>query len=60
MSQPSLHHIGYVVPSIAAVGARFAKSVAATGMSGLFRPAAESFGLVSHTGRSVDCSNRAG
>jgi hypothetical protein len=30
MSQPSLHHIGYVVPSIAADGARFAKSVAAT------------------------------
>jgi methylmalonyl-CoA/ethylmalonyl-CoA epimerase len=30
MDQPTLHHIGYVVPSIAAVGARFAKSVAAT------------------------------
>ncbi|HYZ71433.1 MAG TPA: VOC family protein [Chthoniobacterales bacterium] len=29
MDQPILHHIGYVVPSIAAVGARFAKSVAA-------------------------------
>jgi hypothetical protein len=27
---PTPHHIGYVVPSIAAVGARFAKSVAAT------------------------------
>jgi methylmalonyl-CoA/ethylmalonyl-CoA epimerase len=30
MGQPTLHHVGYVVPSIAAVGARFAKSVAAT------------------------------
>jgi methylmalonyl-CoA/ethylmalonyl-CoA epimerase len=30
MGQPSLHHVGYVVPSIAAVGARFAKSVSAT------------------------------
>jgi methylmalonyl-CoA/ethylmalonyl-CoA epimerase len=30
MGQQSLHHIGYVVSSIAAVGARFAKSVAAT------------------------------
>jgi methylmalonyl-CoA/ethylmalonyl-CoA epimerase len=30
MDQPTLHHIGYVVPSIAAVAARFAKSVAAT------------------------------
>jgi methylmalonyl-CoA/ethylmalonyl-CoA epimerase len=30
MDQPTLHHIGYVVPSIATVGARFAKSIAAT------------------------------
>jgi methylmalonyl-CoA/ethylmalonyl-CoA epimerase len=30
MGQATLHHVGYVVPSIAAVGARFAKSVAAT------------------------------
>jgi methylmalonyl-CoA/ethylmalonyl-CoA epimerase len=30
MGQPNLHHIGYVVPSIAAVSARFAKSIAAT------------------------------
>ena len=30
MGQPSLHHIGYVVSSIATVGERFAKSVAAT------------------------------
>jgi methylmalonyl-CoA/ethylmalonyl-CoA epimerase len=30
MSEPTLHHIGYVVRSIDAVGPRFAKSVAAT------------------------------
>ena len=30
MGEPSLHHIGYVVPSIAAVGTRFAKSLGAT------------------------------
>lgn len=29
MGQPTLHHIGYVVRSIKAVGARFAKAVAA-------------------------------
>jgi methylmalonyl-CoA/ethylmalonyl-CoA epimerase len=30
MGAPTLHHIGYVVPSIAAVGTRFAKSLGAT------------------------------
>jgi methylmalonyl-CoA/ethylmalonyl-CoA epimerase len=29
INQPMLHHIGYVVPSIAAAGARFAKSLGA-------------------------------
>jgi methylmalonyl-CoA/ethylmalonyl-CoA epimerase len=29
INQPTLHHIGYVVPSIAAAGARFAKTLGA-------------------------------